>query len=67
MSTYNVVDKIDDLVGKNQISDSDGQEIKSKLMIGQSESVKSKVISIRYRLRYNLSCIGQNQGKSLLM
>lgn len=33
-------DKIDDLVGKNQISDSDGQEIKSKLMIGQSESVK---------------------------
>ncbi len=33
-------DKIDDLVGKNQISDSDGQEIKSKLMIGQSESAK---------------------------
>ena len=33
-------DKINDLVGKNQISDSDGQEIKSKLMIGQSESVK---------------------------
>lgn len=33
-------DKIDDLVGKNQISDSDGQEIKSKLMIGQSDSVK---------------------------
>ena len=33
-------DKIGDLVGKNQISDSDGQEIKSKLMIGQSESVK---------------------------
>ena len=33
-------DKIDDLVGKNHISDSDGQEIKSKLMIGQSESVK---------------------------
>ena len=32
--------KIDDIVGKNQISDSDGQEIKSKLMIGQSESVK---------------------------
>ena len=33
-------DKINDLVGKNQISDSDVQEIKSKLMIGQSESVK---------------------------
>ena len=33
-------DKIDDLVGKNQISDSDGQEIKSKLMIGQSDSAK---------------------------
>lgn len=33
-------DKIDDLVGKNQISDSDGQEIKFKLMIGQSESAK---------------------------
>lgn len=33
-------DKINDLVGKNQISDSDGQEIKSKLMIGQSESAK---------------------------
>ena len=33
-------DKIDDLVGKYQISDSDGQEIKSKLMIGLSESVK---------------------------